>query len=222
MLACATPLAPAGASSAAGTDCPDIPVQVVSGSITDRALVCSGAADAVRFFQRHQVAMKRTIQIRLTNAAIVDHGTHIGLYDATTQAIDFLSLQQAVRLCAKQSPFGTPMDEDLYKSFAAHEVAHAIVDQNSRIDSGSRVAHEYIAYVAQLSTMRPHRRSEILHSIEVGAFEHSREISLLYYEMDPDTFAVKVYRHFRTLADRTAFLQALLAGGVTLGDAQTK
>jgi len=209
------------AFAAATADCPGIPVQVISGSAPDRALVCSGAVKAVTFLQRHGLAMKESIQVRLTDAAISDHGTHIGLYDAKAKAIEFLSFRQAVRQCEKQSPFRTLMDEALYTSFAAHELAHAIADQNFQIKPGSRIAQEYVAYVTQISTMPSQKRLEILQNYSMSAFANPQQMSLLYYELDPNAFGVKAYRHFLTLADRTAFLQAVLTGTIRLGDSPT-
>jgi hypothetical protein len=198
-------------------ECPRIGVDVYAGSARDRALVCAGAGRAVAFFRSHGLESKHKIPVTLKDSAIVNHGAHIGLYDARDESIRFLSFAQAVLLCEKQSPFGTPMDEALYTSFATHEVAHALADQHIRSPSGRRLAQEYLAYVAQISTMDAYKRQDILQRYDIGAFANPHEISLTYYALDPNAFGVKVYKHFQTLPDQTTFLHALLAGEVRTG-----
>lgn len=208
--------APAGTATQA-LECPGIGVYVDSGSAKDRALVCTGANRALTFFRSHGLEISSTIPVTLTDSAIINHGAHIGLYDARMKAIQFLSFAQAVRLCEKQSPFGTPMDEALYTSFATHEIAHAIADQNIRSPSNHRVVQEYVAYVAQIATMDEQKRQDIMQRYDVSAFAGPEEMSLIYYGLDPNAFGAKAYKHFQALADQTAFLHALLAGEIRTG-----
>lgn len=218
ILAFGSLLTPTDGHSASLTDCPGIALQVTLGSASDRVLICKGASRAVAFFGLHDLGILEKIQVRLTaDDEIMKRGTHIGLYDAQTGVIQFLGFQQALRQCAERSPFGTPMDEALYTSFATHEVAHAIAEQNFEIEPKSRIAHEYIAYVAQISTMQPEKREAVLQNYRVEAFENPAQMSLIYYGLDPSAFAVKAYRHFQGLPDQTGFLQALLSGAIRPG-----
>ena len=193
-------------------DCPAIEVEVTAESPEDRALVCEGAIRAQAFFRMHGIAMKQPIRIRLHRSAIENYAFHIGVYDASQRRIDLLTSAAAKRLCLLQSPFGLPMDAPLYISFVVHEVAHAIADQNFRVRPSSQVAHEYIAYAAQLAMLPAAQRSEILQRYTVAAFDSIDDMSLTYQALNPSAFGVKVFRHYQSLPDQGVFIRDLLSG----------
>jgi len=116
------------AASPPPSTCPTILVEMGSGSSEDRRLVCDGAAKGRAFFQSHGIDLKYPIRIRLHQAGIENHAAHIGLYDANKDQIDLLTFGQARRQTTKSSLFGVQMNESLYVSVVAHEVAHAISD----------------------------------------------------------------------------------------------
>lgn len=197
--------------------CAPILFEEPSGNQPDHDLVCDGADRAVRFFAQHDVAIQRTIHLKLHDRVPAGRGIHIGTYDASDDRVDLLSLARARRLCERISPFGMAMDEELYTSFVAHEVAHAIAEQNFAEGRSSPLAHEYLGYVVQLATMDADTRMEILRRYEMPAFGAMDELSLVYYHLDPHAFGVKAYRHFRRLADPVGFIRGLLSGRVRLG-----
>ena len=63
------------------------------------------------------------------------------------------------------------MNEELYIGFAAHETSHAVIDELTAGRPVSRVAHEYLAYVVQISTMAPAERDTMLRGM---IFRHSK------------------------------------------------
>lgn len=193
-------------------DCPEIEVEVTAESPADRALVCEGAIRAQAFFRMHGIPVKHPIRIRLHPSAIDHYALHIGVYDASQRRIDLLTPAAAKRRCRLQSPFDLPMDTQLYTSFVVHEVAHAIADQNFEIRPASQVAHEYIAYAAQLTMLPAALRSEILQRYTVAGFDDIGDISLTYQALDPSAFAVKVFRHYQSLPNQGVFIRDLLSG----------
>ncbi|MGB5198441.1 MAG: DUF6639 family protein [Sedimenticolaceae bacterium] len=197
---------------AQAVDCPAIEVEVTAESPADRALVCEGAIRAQAFFRMHGIVMKHPIRIRLHPSAIENYAFHIGVYDASQRRIDLLTPAAAKRRCRQQSPFGLPMDAPLYTSFVVHEVAHAIADQNFKVRPASQVAHEYIAYAAQLAMLPAALRSEILHRYTVAAFDSIGDMSSTYQALDPSAFGVKVFRHYQSLPDQGVFIRNLLSG----------
>jgi len=217
MIGLGTLLTTSAGTSTPALECPGIGVQVNAGSAADRVRICTGAERAVAFLRSHGLETIDSIQVTLSDSAIANHGAHIGLYDASSRTVRFLSFKQAVAQCEKQSPFRTPMDEALYTSFATHEIAHAIVEQHIKPASNRRIAHEYIAYVAQIATMPAEKRLAILQNYDISAFEGPENMSLIYYGLDPNAFGVKSYKHFQKLPDQTAFLRALLSGKIRTG-----
>jgi hypothetical protein len=205
---------PVAAGEDALSPCPTILVDVGFESERDRALVCAGAAKARAFFRSYGIGLKRRIRLRLHQAEIENRALHIGLYDAEKDQVDLLTFDQAKRQTAKDSLFGMQMDEPLYVSVVVHELAHAIAGQNLEISPRSLTAHEYIAYVAQLSTMEPETRSKICERYESAAYESVGEMSSVYYFLDPSGFGVKAFRHHQALADPGQFVRDLLSGAI--------
>ncbi len=198
----------------AAYQCPGIEVHVQYLPEKSRTLFCDGARRAVAFMRSHGFDLQRPIGVELRESAMRNH---LGFYDAAKQKIEFLTFDQAVRQCARQSPFGVAMDEELYRSFAAHEVAHAIVDQHFTGAPAKRITQEYVAYVVQLITMAEDKRQLILERYRVAAYKSVDAMSLIYYGLNPSAFGVKAYRHYLSLSDGTAFLHGLMSGEIKPG-----
>lgn len=194
--------------------CPTIVVETGSGSSEDRRLVCDGAAKARAFFQSHGIDLKQPVRIRLHQAGIENHVAHIGLYDANKDQIDLLTFDQARRQTVRNSLFGMRMNESLYVSVVAHEVAHAIVEQNMAVRPASVIGQEYIAYVVQLATMESRTRSAILERYDLAAYADIEEMSSTFYALNPSGFGIKVFRHYQSLSDPGSFIRGLLSGDI--------
>lgn len=216
-------VAAAGLAGAAGEgvdDCPGIPVQVVAGSTEDRALVCDGAGRAVAFLRTNGLEIKDTIRIQLRAFAMPSGASHIGTYNPATREIELLTYEQTQLQTAQETPFDIPMDKRLYTSFATHEVAHAIAHQHAVDGRALYLGHEYLAYVAQISTMDSATRGAVLQRSQLEGFADADEMSFTYYALDPSAFAIKAYRHYLALDDRRAFLAGLLSGAIRPGRAR--
>ena len=206
--------AAAGSMAAPATDCPPIVVTPGGGSAQDREQVCAGAAAARDFLRDHGILVRRRISLTLHDQCIDDGSAHVGLYDADSDRIKLLSYAQARRQTAEDALFGVAMTPELYRSVITHEVSHAIVEQNLMQRPASRIVHEYIAYAAQLSTMRAGLRQRILSHYRQPGYADVSEMSWVYYQLDPSGFGVKAYRHFRSLPEPGRFLRDLISGAV--------
>jgi hypothetical protein len=212
-LAVSSGVAPVGAEEKISFICPAVPVHVVPASAKDQTLVCNAADKAHGFFRSHGIEIKRQIHIRLHQEEIQNHENHIGLYHAKKDLIDMVTLDHARHQCSEKPPFDIQMNEGLYSSFVVHEISHAIADQNFG-GTQSLIVQEYLAYVTQFSTMEPNVRSKILQEYSVAPFAGVDDMSLTYYELDPNAFGVKVFLHYQSLADKSGFIQGLLSGSI--------
>jgi len=206
--------APVCAAENGKSACPAIVVDIGSGSAKDRTLVCDGVAKARTFFLAHGIEVQRRIRVRLHGTAIGERANHIGLYDARSDQVELLTFGQARHQTAKDSLFGMQTNEALYVSVVVHEIAHAIAHQNFEVRPASLVAQEYIAYVAQLSTMEEPMRSKILHTYDLDAFGSIDEMSSTYYGLNPSGFGIKAFRHYQALPERSRFISGLLSGAI--------
>ena len=107
----------------------------------------------------------------------------------------------------EQNAYGLEMGKEFYESLIVHEVAHFIVE---KITGGKieLTLSEYVAYVVQLSQMKPQMRQAILNQRFLPAFK-THEINLEIMFLDPAVFAVKSYLHFKE--NKGQFLKGILS-----------
>lgn len=202
--------------------CLAIPVDIGPGAVpaADQNRVCSAAEKAIAFFHAHDIKIQRPIRIRLHQDELRNDANHIGLYNISNGSIDIVTLDHAMNHCAEKPPFGVQMNATLYTSFIIHEVAHAIADQNINRMTATRIVQEYLAYVTQFATMDANARSNILQQYRVAPFERVEDMSLTYYQLNPNAFGVKAFLHYQTLDDSSGFIEDLLSGAIKPGKDQ--
>ena len=99
----------------------------------------------------------------------------------------------------------------LWCSFAVHELVHAIINENFMETTPSRLAQEYIASVTQLIVLEHDDLEIFLNTFgDVERYSGVHEMSITYYLLDPQRFAVKCYRHYLTLKRPAQFVDRLL------------
>ena len=185
-------------------------------SAYDAYLACAGAADAVAFLWQQGFTVDTVMQVDILDSVFLHADENpsfriLGQFDAKQNRIMVTSID-GQREMAKEKPiFGVPYDVALFRSVVAHEVAHAIADDNFHVEEPTRLAHEYIAYIVQLATMPPHLSGLVSTALPGRAFESEMEINAMIYGLNPDLFAMKPYRHYRSSGVGMAFLQSLLS-----------
>ncbi len=199
--------------------CPGLPqVTVEAADSQGRSSACQAARDAIRFLSSHGLRIKNPILIQLVDSPSQHHMQPVfGQFHAGKGVIEVMSLQASRKVAEQSLFFGLEVDAALHRSFIAHEVAHAVANQNFRISQPSAVAHEYIAYTVQLATMDVSLRNRILDDFDLEGFEHVSEINDIYLGLNPQYFAIKAYRHFLNEPDGGAFYRRILAGFLTPG-----
>lgn len=182
----------------------------------DAYLACTGAADAVAFLSQQGFTVDTVMQIDILDSVFLHPEEQpsfriLGQFDAKQNRIMVTSIE-GQREMAKEKPiFGVPYEVALFRSVVAHEVAHAIAEDNFHVEEPTRLAHEYIAYIVQLATMPPRLSQRVFETFPTQAFASEMEINLMIYGLNPNLFAVKAYRHFRSPGVGVTFLQTLLS-----------
>jgi hypothetical protein len=168
---------------------------------------------AISFLKALGLPAEDCLTIKLNDDLPIS-GTHdlVGTYDPIKKEILILTYSKAKNSLAK-SELGQSLEfsEGLWCSFAAHELAHAIIHENHMEKPPSRVAQEYIAYVTQLMVMK-HEDLEIFLKTfgDVEGYSSIDEMSVTYYFLDPQRFAVKCYLHYLSLKNPAQFVDRLL------------
>ncbi len=200
------------AAGAAATHCTGADVAVHAADATDAANACEGARDAIGFLRAQGLRVPRAIEVHVV-AALPDvaNRTAFGAYlHAKRRAyiIPYASFR------AGASYFGLAADRALYRSLAAHEVAHVVAAANFTAPRPNVEAHEYIAYVTQIATMAAELRSRVLAMPSAYVFDYPTQMNTAVYLSDPERFGVGAYRHFVRPGNGTAFLRQVLDGRV--------
>lgn len=205
----------ASPAAAAERRCVGTNTTIVADSEYDTYLACAGAADAVAFLSQQGLTVDTVMRIDVLDTVFTQAAENpsfrvLGQFDARRNLILVTSTKGQREMAAEKPIFGVPYEEALFRSVVAHEVAHAIAEDNFQVDEPTRLAHEYIAYIVQLATMPLPLRQRILDHHQVQAFATEMEINPIVYGLNPDVFAVKAYRHFLSSGVGVTFLQTLL------------
>ncbi len=163
---CLVVLAATFASPAAAAErrCGGTNATIYADSVDDTYLACAGAADAVAFLSQQGLTVDTVMRIDILDNVFLHQEESpsfriLGQFDAKQNRILVTSTQGQRQMAAEKPIFGVPYEEALFRSVVAHEVAHAIAEENFHVAEPNRLAHEYIAYIVQLATMPPRFRS---------------------------------------------------------------
>jgi hypothetical protein len=190
--------------------CPASPAVVSGASATEAAIVCDGARAATEFLLQAGVTLPVELPIdvvpTLPEAVPRDAA---GCYATARGRVLLLPLQTFEQ---RGTWLGVTADRALYRSVAAHEVAHAIAGCQKGPRPMTKLAHEVLANVTMYATMQPALREQLLAAHPGTGYDHERQIGILDYVFDPARFGADVYRHWAAQRDRTAFLRRVLDG----------
>jgi hypothetical protein len=99
--------------------------------------------------------------------------------------------------------------EEFHRSMVTHEVAHLYAQHNFNLRSVEPTqnftkmghgVHEYIASVAQLSTIESTLRQRILQLYDPQViFDHEEQINIICFACNPEKFNIMSFRHFHGL-----------------------
>lgn len=180
---------------------------------TDSVDVCRAAEQVLGFFADAGLPKVDRIRISILEAVPESQGGWrvLGYFSVSERHIRLLSFEAATRhLDWLQRPINRP----LYRSLAAHEIAHALAWANASTRFLSISAQEYIAYVAMFATMDEQLRASAMSSAPGRSPAGDSEMSDTYYLLAPFRFGVDAYRHYQKQPDGPAFLRAVLRGEV--------
>lgn len=211
MLVLLLSLASSSANSSELLTCSAPGVNVYSDQAKDGDLACQAVGSTLAFMQSIGFHVDTRFTIELVDHPLRLHGSEVtGTYDSRHLYIKVPNFSQAQRVAGRHLPFGMFMSHEIWQSFIAHEVAHAVAQANFQLAKPSIAAHEYIAYVVQLATLPKDTREDLLERFDNSPFRHERQINRVFLELDPEVFAVKAYRHYLAQPDPSVFFQRLL------------
>lgn len=202
---------PAAAVETGSCSNPNLEVSGASSEL--RHEVCAGAELALEFLSGYGVQAKYPVRIVVVEQPLRTLTySACGSYDSRRDLVEVMSPQAIHKHSPSPKIFYQKLDRVQYRGIVAHEVAHALMQQNSQVlplPLGT-AAQEYLATVTQLSIMPPAIRDHVIRTAGVGPWKSGDVISCTYMAMAPACFAVKSYLHFRQHPDPAQFVNKLL------------
>ena len=196
--------------------CLSVPVVFFCEQPDNIRCLCDTSTTAADFLQSLGLQAAEVITIRVVTEIPSHQGKKlVGSYNPTSKEVLILNYEATEKLAREGLQiFGQEVTEDLWCSYAAHELAHAISLEHLNPRIKNHTAAEYIAGVTQLAVLDPATRQTILESYaDVEPYRSRREMSELYFLFDPNRFAIKSYRHFISLTNPEKFIERLLKEG---------
>ncbi len=192
--------------------CPGAASVVVWGAAAGEGdVVCEGARRAIEFLGKVGLNAPPTMPIEVVETLPGDLGGRAVACYLRTKKILILSYS------AFESGgywFRIPVNRELYRSAAAHEMAHAMVSCHAELSPLPVAAHEYVAYVVMFATMEPTLRKRLLAKFPGKGFSNTLQINDLSHMVSPNQFAVDSWRDYQKRRDRDAWLLEVMAGHV--------
>ncbi|WP_416137369.1 DUF6639 family protein [Halomonas sp. HK25] len=199
-----------GEAKADSFTCPRYGVQVIASDPADARDACSGAAASLDFLGALGLQPARPIVVEVVPELPEEAGpTAAGCYLADGNRVLIVPYR---RFLAWQTWFGVPIDHRLYRSLAAHEVAHAVVASHFMMAKPTIQAQEYLAYVVTFATMPAELLDQVLEALPGEGFAGEERITELYYLFHPMHFGAQAYRHYLRPGNGVAFFYEVLAG----------
>lgn len=206
--ACAAPNAPRQDKAQRLHECRPGPIRVDSRTTEDVADMCAAAESVASFFRSNGLPRTAPITVSVVDTMPSEMGSNVlGCFARAGGRVTVLSFAAASR----RGPWmGRSMDRALYRSLAAHEIAHAMAWCNASGERLSVRAQEYVAYVAMFATMERESREAILAEAPDLSFETAGQISENFYYLAPHKFGIAAYRHYLRPENGPRFLHAVL------------
>jgi len=193
--------------------CADFPIAFEYEDFGEIKCVSETARAAITFLETLGLETTEVITIRLVdNFPFHQTDNLIGSYNPTSREIDLLTYSKTIELSQRNnSILSIDLSEDIWCSYVAHELAHAISIQYINPEVENHTAAEYISAVTQLMVLTPESREKFLKTYQnIEAYKSMSEISVLYFWFAPNEFAVKCYLHFISLDKPKVFIERLV------------
>lgn len=189
-------------------------ISINAASNMDREEVCRAVSASHTFLASVGLRLPGKVMIHVDDRLKGQHGgdREIARYDGRDCSIHILAYAVA-RSMARQDSMGGlgVMGLDLWRSYVVHELTHAAIHASCERVCPDRATHEYIAAVAQMSSLPASLREAILRrNGKLAGFAGQEEISDIYYALSPSKFMVKSYRHYLEPGNGSSFIRALL------------
>jgi len=201
---------------AAETFCAGTKLNLLTPEAGESADVCAGARFAETFLGACGIAPKKGYDVRVSSVVESTSGSRLyGKFVPSQNLVTLVTLAASRTLVAsirdddKMRVYKLVPARDLYRAFAAHEIAHAITVQHLTVQP-SVALYEYIGAVVQIAALPEDIRTAYLQPFDGQAATAETAFNDVLALMEPALFGASAYLHFNAPGNGCAFLKRLL------------
>jgi hypothetical protein len=192
-------------------ECPSDGITVQAVTPEQAALICEFAQEAVSQISSCHLPQQRPISVEVVDEIAHPFATCLAAFDCDYDRIRIVVRDSYARLVEPDDPYADFPPEELVRTLLFHEIAHALIEQNSADRQVPLVDHEYIAAAMELEHMDPTWRETILHYANLETPVDGR-VNIWIYRLEPRRFAANAWLHFRLPQNGCEFVGRLVTG----------
>ena len=166
---------------------------------TDTALhetVCAAASEARSSLDICELSLKRPVTVETSKGPIHENSQCLASFDCDRGVIQIVNPSALRDHLQPNGPYALLPDDVAFRSLMTHELAHAIVYQNSSERTVAPVDHEYIANALELAALAPEHRNLLIGSSKVEPPVSAAVIDMFIYSLAPRKFAAAAFLYF--------------------------
>lgn len=193
--------------------CDDTGFRVDTSDAATHDMICDAALVARDVLATCGLTQIEPIDIETVKTPVHNIGQCLAAYNCKTgliQIMDPLLLEENV---PNDDPYAKLPNEAVFRSLLTHELAHALVDQNTGDRKMPMVDHEYIANALELAALEPRHREALLDAAGVEPPVPAEAIDIFIYGLAPRRFAAASYLYFEANGCKT--ITGILDGKAT-------
>jgi hypothetical protein len=176
-----------------------------------RGDLCDLASETAAVLAMCNLPLRRPILVEAVEEIIHPMSTCLGSYDCADEHIRVVVRDDYSALVEPGDPYGLIPPDVLLGALLAHEMAHALVEQNAGGRAVPLVDHEYIAAAMELERLAPEWRDVLLEDAGLAAPSEGR-IDIWIYRLAPRRFAANAWLHFSLPGNGCALVGRLVSG----------
>ena len=218
ILAAALLHVPASAARPQTVSCSASDWTVTGGTADERRLICEGVAKTEALLGSCGITASEPVDLVVAQSLLDFCGSKAhALFDSRDKTIAIAPLDVCISEGIEKGYFDLLGPEIAYRSIAAHEAAHAILDANG-IRPKQWVGNEYVAAVAQYAAIPHQDRDDLIVALMGPRPVAAAEISGVIYGFAPLVFGAKSWLHYSAVPDPRAFLNDVVSGAFMFVD----
>ena len=202
---------------AQGHACENGQAQVTAADPDLAGHVCTVVDRALDQLAQCHLSQKAPLTINIVDGFKDDRPGCVGIFDCANNRIEILKPEVMGKSLEDNRRFSRLPLMSLFDSVVAHEMTHALLDQNLGEDSGNWTENEYMAYAMQMAFLSSEDRALFMQGFTTDRPGSLAGINILIMLLAPDAFAAEVWLHFSAKGNGCNFIGQLLSGEKAIG-----